>query len=467
MLFNSIAFAAFFSTFFVLYWGAIARHLRLQNLAVLIGSYAFYAWGDWRFLPLLIGHSGAFYLLGIALHSTTRVNARRLALLAGLALGLGGLAVFKYYIPFVHSSPAAVPLGISFYTFRNLSYLIDIYRRKLEPTRDWIAYFAYIAFFPSLLAGPIDRPQGFLPQLQQARTFDYDGACDGMRYVAWGLFKKIVVADNCGVFADQIFAGYATLPASSLLLGAFFYTIQIYADFSGYSEMALGLGRLLGFRITRNFDAPFFARNIAEFWRRWHISLTSWVTEYVFTPLAIRLRDLGKLGVTLAILMNFTLIGLWHGPKWNYVLFGLIHGCFFIPLITRGTVNKKRAVATDRWIPAAREAASMLLTFGVVMLSFVVFRSATPGDAAAYLRGLISPTLFSVPVVFGRILAVGTLLVSLMVLVVEWSYRDAPHPLTQFGLTWPRPLRWGFYYAAVLLMFFCAGNGQNFIYIQF
>ena len=253
-------------------------------------------------------------------------------------------------------------LGISFFTFRTLSYLLDIDKGKIKAEKNWVVFFAYVSFFPSILSGPIDRAKNLIPQLEKKRAFDYNQAIDGLRQILWGLFKKIVIADNCAPFVNQIFNNYQSYPSSSLLLGAFFYAIQIYADFSGYSDMAIGISRLMGFNITKNFDFPFFAQNIAEYWRKWHMSLTSWLTDYVFTPLSIAFRDYGKWGLTFAIIINFTIIGIWHGPNWTYVLFGFLHGCYFIPLILRGTMNKKNKIAKGKLFPSFRELINMLAT---------------------------------------------------------------------------------------------------------
>jgi alginate O-acetyltransferase complex protein AlgI len=483
MIFNSLAFAAFFVAFFLLYWLAFARSVTTQNLLILVGSYAFYAWADWRFLPLLIGNSAIFYLLGVAIHKSRSETARHRLVLLGVALGLGGLIFFKYTAFLLQSAAEALsafgvsvsagplhlllPLGISFYTFRNLSYLFDIRNGKVEPARDWVVFFCYVAFFPCLVAGPIDRPKTLIPQLEAKREFDYEAACDGLQQVAWGLFKKIIIADNCGSFADEIFENFRELPGSSLLLGAFFYAIQIYADFSGYSDMAIGFSRLLGFSVTRNFDYPYFAQNIAEFWRRWHMSLTSWVTEYVYTPLAIRFRDLGKLGTILAIIINFTVIGLWHGASWTFVLFGFLHGCFFIPLVLRGTVGKRRKFVAGQMIPTAIETRNMVLTFLLVMFSMILFRSASLGDAGDYLQRLFSPSILSYPITTRKILAPCTLAFAFLLILTEWLNRDKPFALYRMGWGLPKAIRWSFYYAGVLFMFLFAGTGQTFIYLQF
>lgn len=483
MIFSSVSFAVFFTSFFLLYWVAYQQSLKLQNILLLLGSYVFYAWGDWRFLPLLIGNSGLYYLLGIAVHRTQKEKIKLWILIAGLAVGLGGLIFFKYTTFLLQAATDIVstlginlntrdsilllPLGISFFTFRNLSYLIDIYKGKVEPTQDWVVFFSYVAFFPSLVAGPIDRSKTLIPQIENKRIFDYGLASDGMRQIAWGCFKKIVIADNSASFTNEIFGSYQELPASSLLLGAFFYTIQIYADFSGYSDMAIGFSRLLGFRISKNFDYPLFSQNIAEFWRKWHISLTSWLTDYLFTPLNIAFRDMGKLGMILAILINFTVIGIWHGANWTFVLFGFLNGCLFIPLILRGTINKRREIDKERMFPTVREAANIILTFSLVMFSLVIFRSASVGDALEYFQRMADPSLFSMPELSRKSRAATTLLFVFLMIATEWFNREKDHALAKIGKSWSSPTRWISYYFVFFLIFFFAALGQNFIYVQF
>jgi D-alanyl-lipoteichoic acid acyltransferase DltB (MBOAT superfamily) len=401
----------------------------------------------------------------------------------GLIVGLGGLIFFKYVnflLQFaadiisifgltlrVGSSNILLPIGISFFTFRNLSYLIDIYKGRVQATKDWVVFFSYVAFFPSLVAGPIDKSKTFIPQLESRRIFDYEEAVDGTRQILWGLFKKVVIADNCATFTDEIFAGYSGLPASSLLLGAFFYTIQLYADFSGYSDMALGLARLLGFRITKNFDYPLFSQNIAEFWRKWHISLTSWLTEYLFTPLNIAFRDMGNFGMILAIIINFTVVGIWHGPNWTFVLFGFLHGCYFIPLILSQTINKKSQFSKNHLLPSISVIANMILTFVMVMFSLIIFRSTSVTNAFEYIQLIVHPSLFSVPVLSHKSRAEVTLFFIFLMLLLEWFNRDKDYAIAEIGQNWPKPMRWVCYYLCILVLFFFANLGQNFIYVQF
>jgi len=484
MVFSSVSFLIFFILFFILYWFVFNKSLRLQNLLILTGCYVFYSWADWRFLSLLVGVSAINFYLGIYIEKTTNPKYKRLLLYIGLIQGIGGLAFFKYFNFFISSFNDAfqslninlnlqtlniiVPLGISFFTFRTLSYLLDIDKAKIKPTTDWVVFFNYVSFFPSLLSGPIDKAKTLVPQLEKKRVFDYNQASDGMRQILWGLFKKVVIADNCAPIANQIFIDYQTLPASSLLLGAFFYAIQVYADFSGYSDMAIGFSRLIGFEITKNFDFPFFAQSIPEFWRKWHISLTSWVTEYVFTPLSIAFRNYGKFGLISAILINLTIVGIWHGAKWTNVMYGFLHGCYFIPYILRGTLNKKKKIAKDKLFPAFQEVINVLTTFILVMLTFIIFRSETLWQAWQYYSSFFSLSLFSIPVIPSDNLSVSITLGFIFVMfIIEWFEREQQYVLAGLGLNWPTAARWAMYYCLIVSIRIFSGMEQQFIYFQF
>ncbi|HXB44395.1 MAG TPA: MBOAT family O-acyltransferase, partial [Puia sp.] len=300
---------------------------------------------------------------------------------------------------------------------------------------------------------------------ERNRTFDSNQAIDGLRQILWGLFKKIVIADNCAPFTNQIFNNYASYSSSSLLLGAFLYTIQLYADFSGYSDMAIGISRLLGFNIARNFDFPFFAQNIAEFWRKWHMSLTSWLTDYVFTPLSIAFRDYGKAGLIFAIVINFTICGIWHGANWTYVLFGFLHGCYFIPLIVKGTMNKRKKIATGKLLPSFGELINVLATFTLVMFTFIIFRSESLQQAYHFIHNIFTRSLFTTP----DIMPWYILLFIVFFLTVEWSGRDYEFAIAYMGLKLNTQIRWGIYLVfSVLILYFNFYNTKtDFIYFQF
>jgi alginate O-acetyltransferase complex protein AlgI len=448
MLFLSLPFLLFFPAFFLLYWFVFDRRVKVQNWLILAGSYFFYGWWDWRFLLLLVGSSALNYGLGIWMGRTKQDAYQKLLIGIGLVQGLGCLLYFKYFNPIF-------PLGISFYTFKTISYLLDIRRGKIGPERDWVVFFSYVAFFPCITSGPIDRPGHLIPQLKAGRVFDYGQATDGMRQILWGLFKKVVIADNAAVFSDEIFQSYRTQPASALLYAVFIFTIRIYADFSSYSDIAIGMSKLLGFDISQNFNYPFFARNIAEFWRKWHITLTSWMTDYVYTPLSIYFRNLGRWGVILACLVNFVAIGAWHGPRWTFVLFGLLHGLYYVPLILRGTVNKKKGPI------------HILFTFLLVMLTFVIFKANSLGEAFDYYRRMLSPTLFTRFHIFEKFNTAAMLAAIVVMFVVEWFQRDRKHALELSGLR--QGVVRAMIYCLLILVILTFGPTKNadFIYLNF
>ena len=482
MIFNSTVFLVFFVLFFMLYWLVCSRHLKLQNYLLLTGSYIFYGWTDWRLLLYLVIVSALNFYLGLGIGRYRKY--RSLLLYTGLVFSVGSLAYLKYFNFFIdsfrgvldslpvhlnHSSlNIIVPLGISFYTFKTISYLLDIDKGKMEAATDWLTFFAYMAFFPTVLSGPIDRAKNFLPQLEKKRLFSYQEAGNGMRQLLWGLFKKMVVADNCASIVDPIYENHQHLPGSTLLIAAFLYAIQMYADFSGYSDMAIGISRLLGFKVTRNFDNPFFARNIADYWRRWHISLTSWLTEYVFTPLSIAFRDYGKTGLSAAVIINFIIVGLWHGANWTFVLFGLLHGCYFIPLILKGTFNKRKKHATTSQWPGIAHLRDMAGVFILATFTFIIFRAASVSEAVLYIRHIFSRSLLQDPVIpLGKLAVLITLFFSSLMFITEWINRDKEHGLYLDHIRHPLARTAVYYLLIFMIVFFDANTNNQFIYFQF
>ncbi|HUR64828.1 MAG TPA: MBOAT family O-acyltransferase [Chitinophagaceae bacterium] len=478
MLFNSLDFAIFLPIVFLLYWFIMQRNLRLQNAFIVIASYVFYGWWDWRFLSLLLFSSLVDYFVGLGLQKEQRPQQRKILLVLSIICNLGLLGFFKYYNFFVDSFAEAfsffgmpiqtnslniiLPVGISFYTFQSLSYGIDVYRRKLEPTHDVISFLAFVSFFPQLVAGPIERATHLLPQFYTKRHFDYARAVDGMRQILWGLFKKMVIADNCAQFVDTIFNGSATFSGSTLLLGAFLFALQIYGDFSGYSDIAIGTSRLFGFDLQRNFAFPYFSRDIAEFWRRWHISLSTWFRDYLYVPLG------GSRGSKARVVKNtfitFLLSGFWHGANWKFIAWGALHAIYFLPLLL---LNKNRShlgnVAPGRIFPTAKEFTGILITFLLTVLAWIFFRANDINHAGNIFSGIFSSSLFTIPEVLPRKL----LLLITFALIVEWLGRENLYAIERSGLKWPRYARRGFYYFLLLLIFFEGGREQPFIYFQF
>jgi len=476
MLFNSVPFAIFLPVVFLLYWFVFQRSLRLQNLFVLAASYFFYAWWDWRFLSLIVLSSATDYGVGLALAASEDARRRRLLLGLSLTVNLGCLAFFKYFGFFVSSLVDAagtlgillepttlqivLPVGISFYTFQTLSYTLDIHRGRIEATRDALSFFAFVSFFPQLVAGPIERAASLLPQFEKSRRFDFLEARDGARQILWGSFKKVVIADTCGRQVNLIFAVSGEVSGSTLLLGALYFAFQIYCDFSGYSDVAIGSAKLLGIRLRDNFDLPYFSRDVAEFWRRWHISLSSWFRDYVYIPLGGNRS--GKARQVANVLLTFGLSGLWHGASWNFVVWGLLHGSYQIPSILRGRPRPDRRVAA--WataLPRPGELARILATFALTLFAWIFFRAEDLGHALQYTAGLFTASLFDAPQFdHGVPLALIAGLLS-----VEWAQRRKTHPLQFDGL--PVFLRWSVYLALSLAVIAFFGERHDFIYFQF
>jgi len=478
MLLNSASFVIFFIPFFLLYRTVFNKGSKRRNIFLLFGSYSFYCIAEWKFLPLLIAVSAINYFLGLMIYYSER--KKRFYLTLGLIAGIGSLAYFKYFNFFIdsinsichtdiHLMTIIAPLGISFFTFRVLSYLIDIYYGKIKPTTDWIAFFNYVSFFPAIIAGPIDRARPFLAQLETCDPFNRAMATDGMRQILWGLFKKTVIADNCALFTNEVFNLDNHFSGSAMALGLFLYAIQIYADFSGYTDMAVGVAKLLGFRIAINFNYPYFSENVIEYWRKWHISLTQWLTDYVFTPLTISFRNLGKSGIILAVIINMIAVGVWHGANWTYAAFGLLHGLYFVPLLLTGAkmTPKKKKDASLRRLPSFTQMRKMTVTFFFVSMAFVLFRSDTISDAAVFYSRMFSPSLFDMSGLKQEINVCVTLGFILFMLILEWNSRQKEYAL-QIDNIKSKAARIGIYWFFALLLLFFSSAGQNtFIYAQF
>jgi len=433
---------------------------------------------------LLIGLSVFNYYTAICINKSSTEFKRKIFFYIGISISIGVLFIFKYYNFFVDSLnniyyffniqlnfeliKIILPLGISFYTFKTMGYLIDVYNEKIEPTTDSIVFLNYVAFFPTILAGPISRSTEFIPQLLKKREFTYYNAIESLRQILWGLFKKTVIADNCASFLiqNQIFENPEVHHGSTLVIGAFVYAIQIYTDFSGYSDMAIGCARLLGFTISPNFNYPFFATSIADFWRKWHISLTSWMTEYVYTPLSFVFRNFGKSGIILAIFVNFILVGLWHGANVNFLIFGLLQGCFFVPLIIIGNLNANPTKSSKS--QNIKTFISWAGTITIVILSMVLLRSPSFSSTLIYYENIFSYSIFSIPnIKSGNILLILIVVFSSFVFMLEWRARDNPICISSLVSKWPASYKWLFYYAIILIIFVFAGSNQNFIYLQF
>ena len=481
MLFNSISFAIFLPIVFFLYWFITNKNLKLQNLLLLVASYYFYACWDWRFMFLLMFSTFLDYYTGLKIEESKNQNLRKFWLWLSVGINLGFLGFFKYYNFFAESfaemlqnfglqvNPwtlkVILPVGISFYTFHGLSYVLDIYFKRIKAERNFVEYAVFVSFFPLLVAGPIERATHLLPQIKVKREFSYEKAVDGMRQILWGLFKKMVIADNCAVFANQIFANSATASGSELVLGALFFTFQIYGDFSGYSDIALGTARLFGIDLLRNFAFPYFSRDIAEFWRRWHISLSSWFRDYLYIPLGgskggnwMRIRN------TFAI---FLVSGFWHGANWTFIIWGFLNALFIMPsIILKTNRNNLEIVAMNKLIPSLRDVFNILLTFSLTVFAWIFFRAESVHHAIEYIVGIFNASLFTIPDV--KTAAYATLILIAFFMLIEWIGREHQFALQDFLVKKPRFIRWLFYGFIILLIgLFLQTHETPFIYFQF
>ena len=486
MVFNSFSFAIFLPIVFILYWFIFYKTSKTQNILLLIASVVFYSIADWKFIFLLaISGFVNFWLAKRIIRKDDESFNRRFLFFVGIIFNVGILLYFKYFNFFIESfvtlfnySDAVnisftpfhilLPLGISFFTFQMIGYLIDVYNEEVEPTNDLLSFFTYLAYFPKILSGPIEKVQIFLPQIQRKREFNYAIAVDGLRQILWGLFKKLVVANNLTVLADPIFNDYQNMPGSTLLLGSIFYSISVYADFSGYSDMACGVSKLFNIKITNNFSFPFFSTNISEFWKRWHISLTSWMMNYVYTPLSFLTRKYKKYGLVISITLTFLLVGLWHGANWTYLAFGLYHGFLFIPLVINGSNLKNKELTINKFgLPSLFDFLKIIKTFLLIALGMIIFRAESVGKAFSYLTEVFSLSLFSTPQFESENFITPIIILLLLFMFLEWFGRKNEYALANIGKNWRRPFRWTLYCSIILITIWYGGGEQQFIYFQF
>ena len=489
MLFNSLSFTLFLPIVFLLYWFATKGNSKAQNILLLVASYFFYACWDYRFLFLLIFSTLLDYFTGLKMDESSTKKIRRFWFWLSVSINLGFLAVFKYYNFFAESFANALsfvgiqtnfwtlqvilPVGISFYTFHGLSYVIDIYHGKIKAERNFIDYAVFVSFFPLLVAGPIERATHLLPQIQRKRVFDFSNAVDGLRQILWGLFKKIVIADSCAQFANLIFNDSGSYSGGILLLGALFFTFQIYCDFSGYSDIALGTARLFGIELLRNFSFPYFSRDIAEFWRRWHISLSTWFRDYLYIPLG------GSKGGTWMKVRNtfiiFIVSGFWHGANWTFIMWGLLNALYILPSILFNTNrNNLDIVAQGKYLPTGKELLQMTITFSVTVFAWIFFRAENMRHAWDYLKSMFSGLLnipnYTTTAIFIKT-EIGIILPLLVAvfIIIEWLGREQQYAIQNWDIKIIKPIRWAIYYILVLIIFYYAGSGkeQEFIYFQF
>lgn len=482
MLFNSIEFAIFLPIIFLIYWYFANKNAKDQNTFLLLASYFFYGCWDWRFLSLIIFSSTIDFFIGIYLSKTNNNRARKLLLVTSIFVNLSLLGFFKYFNFFTQSFVDAftfignpieisrlniiLPVGISFYTFQTLSYSFDVYKRKIKPTTDPISFFSFVSFFPQLVAGPIERAQNLLPQFSKKRIFKYSDAVDGLRQILWGLFKKVVIADNSAIVVNLVFDNYLDLNGSTLFIGAIFFAFQIYADFSGYSDIAIGTAKLFGINLMQNFSYPYFSRDIAEFWRRWHISLSTWFRDYLYIPLGGSRGSLSKKIRNIFII--FIISGFWHGANWTFIAWGLLNACFFLPLLlTKKNRNHLNIVAENRVLPSIKETIQMVLTFVLTVFAWIFFRSITIKDAINYISEIFSMSFFKFPNGIGGIETLKTMIMICLFLIIEWLGRKNKYGIEKVGLKWSKLYRYTFYFVITILIFIFSQDKMQFIYFQF
>lgn len=478
MLFNSLHFAFFLPVVFFLYWFLTKKNLKAQNLLLLVSSYYFYACWDWRFLFLLLFSTFLDYITGLKIANSTNQLHRKFWFWLSIGVNLGFLGIFKYFDFFAASLASAfasihihldpwtlgliLPVGISFYTFHGLSYVIDIYHNKIKAEHNFVDYSLFVSFFPLLVAGPIERATHLLPQIKKTRNFDYSQAVDGLRQILWGLFKKVVIADNCAEVANQIFNHSSDYNGMTLVLGAVMFSIQIYGDFSGYSDIALGTARLFGIELLKNFAFPYFSRDIAEFWRRWHISLSSWFRDYLYIPLGG-----SKVGVWKKVRNTFIIFvvsGFWHGANWTFIIWGFLNALFILPSILSNTNRTNmQIVACEKTFPNFKEVASIVLTFLLATFAWIFFRAESVVHAFQIIQTIFSLSIINAP----EILPKATLLLVIAFFIVEWFGRMGNYALQFIFSGKPFLWRWSIYIALIACVFFFTGKEQAFIYFQF
>ena len=480
MLFNSIEFFFFLPVCLFGYHILNRGDVKFRNLFLILVGYIFYGWWSWKFLILLFISTLVDYLVGIAIGSSDSVSRKRFLLSISLTAQLGMLLYYKYANFFIESFSRAftflgyhidasrldivLPVGISFYTFQTLSYTIDVYRGKIQPVRSFVNFCSFVSFFPQLVAGPIERASQMLPQFEMRRTISGQDWSEGCKQMLWGFFKKLAIADNCAVLVNELYGNHAQHSGATLFFAAVLFSFQIYCDFSGYSDIAIGSARLFGFNLMQNFAYPYFSKDIAEFWRRWHISLSTWFRDYLYFPLGGSRGDLfQKVRNTFIV---FMVSGFWHGANLTFLIWGFLHSLFYLPLLLTGT-NKVVVSAQARpgWLSGLKDASSVLGTFLLVCLAWVFFRAPSVQVAFSILSKILSKSLFQFPVQFSPKICV----LILVLIGFEWLGRAKKFPLEDVVLSSRKPVRWMIYLALILSVYFLGNNDASieFIYFQF
>ena len=477
MFFNSFAFALFLPIVFLLYWFVFNKNKSTQNALLIIASYYFYSCWDWRFLFLLVFSTFLDYYTGIQIEKAKKEGIRKFWFWLTISINLGFLGIFKYYNFFADSfsemlngfglqtSPlllnVILPVGISFYTFHGLSYVIDIYLKRIKAEYNFVDYSLFVSYFPLLVAGPIERATHLLPQVKVKREFDFQKAKEGVFQFVWGLVKKVVIADTCATYANAIFDNYESMNSLSLMLGAVYFAFQIYGDFSGYSDMALGMSKLFGIDLLRNFNYPYFSRDIAEFWRRWHISLSSWFRDYLYIPLGGSSGGMAmKIRNTFII---FLVSGFWHGANWTFIAWGFINAVYFLPLLLLKKNRSNMEMVSLRWnFDSVKVFFSILSTFALTSLAWIFFRAKTIGDAFEYIKRMFSNGIFNSQYLENERYNYELLLMVIAFVIVEWNFRNQVEPISG-KYSW---LKLGLCFTAIIALG-TYSDYKEFIYFQF
>lgn len=477
MFFNSIAFAIFLPIVFFLYWFVFNKNKSTQNALLIIASYYFYSCWDWRFLFLLVFSTFLDYYTGIQIEKGKSEKSRKFWFWLSILVNLGFLGVFKYYNFFassfsellnsagVKASPfllnVILPVGISFYTFHGLSYVIDIYFKRIKAEYNFVDYSLFVSYFPLLVAGPIERATHLLPEIKVKREFDLENAKQGVYQIIWGLVKKVIIADTCAPYANAVFDNYTSMNSFSLILGAVYFAFQIYGDFSGYSDIALGVSKLFGLDLLRNFNYPYFSRDIAEFWRRWHISLSSWFRDYLYIPLGGSKGGLWmKIRNTFII---FVVSGFWHGANWTYLAWGFINAVYFLPLLlSNSNRNNMDTIQLKFNFDSVKVFLSIIYTFSLTCIAWVFFRAKTITDAVLYLKRIITSKDFSFQYLDNERYSYELLLMIGIFVLIEWNNRSKVEPLSGKWSTLKTALA-----ILAIMAFGTFSDYKEFIYFQF
>lgn len=477
MIFNSFDYLLFLPIVFLLYWKVFTKSLALQNSFILVCSYVFYGWWDYRFLSLIIISTVIDYYVGLQIEKSKSKRSKKWYLYTSILANLGLLGVFKYFNFFSSNLEAGLsslgldmlaptldvvlPVGISFYTFQTLSYSIDVYRGKLKPIKSFSTFAAYVAYFPQLVAGPIERATNLIPQFSSNRTFSYTNSVDGLRQILWGLFKKVVIADNCAEWVNIIFESPEAYNGSTLAVGAILFAFQIYGDFSGYSDIAIGTSKLFGIRLMKNFAFPYFSRDIAEFWRRWHISLSSWFRDYLYIPLGG--SQTSKIATIRNVVIIFVVSGFWHGANWTFIFWGGFNALLFMPLLIIGTNRKHINNIENKIAPGILDVLKIFTTFLLVCFAWIFFRSVDITSAFSYISNMFSASLLSLP----EYRPLNLIIFILILLAIEWMGKSGEYGFDKLLNSIPRFARIPIYYVFIVIIFVYSGDQQEFIYFRF